>query len=111
MHGARFAGLFPCKISKLWFCDCPADAFACPPPQLIHQQFNRVSQCVLGGFSKLRWLHTPLLPRSGLDSLGILPASKKVFRNLSYPEIIEHERKNNEGQFTKNGTFVVDTGV
>jgi hypothetical protein len=46
-----------------------------------------------------------------LDKIGILPATKKVHHNLSYTEIAEHERKNNEGQFTANGTFVVDTGT
>ncbi len=49
-------------------------------------------------------------PSSGLGELGIQPASKKVHRNLSYPEIAEHERARKEGQFTANGTFAVDTG-
>jgi len=35
---------------------------------------------------------------------------KKLIRNLSYPEIAEHEKANKEGVFTKNGTLAVDTG-
>ncbi len=40
----------------------------------------------------------------GLKSIG------KVFRNLSYDELFEHETKNNEGKLSANGTMMVDTG-
>jgi phosphoenolpyruvate carboxykinase (ATP) len=29
---------------------------------------------------------------------------------LSYPELAQHEKRNNEGIFIENGTFAVDTG-
>lgn len=45
----------------------------------------------------------------GLDKLGITNPSK-VNRNLSYEDLMAHEKKNGEGKFTKNGTFAVDTG-
>ncbi|KDO21818.1 phosphoenolpyruvate carboxykinase [Saprolegnia parasitica CBS 223.65] len=46
----------------------------------------------------------PSLEQVGLKTTG------QVFRNLSYAEIAEHELKNGEGVFVKNGTFKVDTG-
>jgi ATP-dependent phosphoenolpyruvate carboxykinase len=49
-------------------------------------------------------------PCRNLDKIGIKPASKKIFRNLSYPEIASEEKARNEGVFTANGTFCVDTG-
>ena len=33
-----------------------------------------------------------------------------IHRNLSYPELEQHERSNGEGTFVANGTFAVDTG-
>lgn len=36
---------------------------------------------------------------------------KKVYHNLSFDELYEHEKKNEEGQCTDNGTFAVDTGI
>lgn len=45
----------------------------------------------------------------GLDKLGITNPSR-VNRNLSYEDLMSHEKKNEEGKFTKNGTFAVDTG-
>jgi phosphoenolpyruvate carboxykinase (ATP) len=47
---------------------------------------------------------------NGLDSLG-LSGIKKVYHNLSYDELHEHEIKNGEGKITVNGTFAVDTGI
>ena len=47
---------------------------------------------------------------NGLDSLG-LSGIKKVYHNLSYDELYEHEMKNNEGRATTNGAFSVDTGI
>ncbi|EQC38163.1 phosphoenolpyruvate carboxykinase [ATP] [Saprolegnia diclina VS20] len=44
-----------------------------------------------------------------LETVG-LKTTGQVFRNLSYAEIAEHELKNGEGVFVKNGTFKVDTG-
>ena len=40
----------------------------------------------------------------GLKSVG------KVFHNLSYDELFEHEVKNQEGKLSANGTMMVDTG-
>ena len=40
----------------------------------------------------------------GLKSVG------KVYRNLSYDELFEHEVKNSEGKLSANGTMMVDTG-
>jgi phosphoenolpyruvate carboxykinase (ATP) len=40
----------------------------------------------------------------GLKSVG------KVYHNLSYDELFEHEVKNNEGKLSANGTMMVDTG-
>ncbi len=36
---------------------------------------------------------------------------KKVYHNLSYEELFEHENENKEGVCTENGTFAVDTGI
>lgn len=36
---------------------------------------------------------------------------KEIFHNLSYDELFEHEKKNNEGKVSSNGTFMVDTGI
>lgn len=40
----------------------------------------------------------------GLKSVG------KIYRNLSYDELFDHEVKNNEGKLSANGTMMVDTG-
>ncbi len=40
----------------------------------------------------------------GLTTVG------KVYRNLSYEDLYEHEVKNNEGRVSANGTMMVDTG-
>jgi phosphoenolpyruvate carboxykinase (ATP) len=40
----------------------------------------------------------------GLKSVG------KVFHNLSYDELFDHEVKNQEGKLSANGTMMVDTG-
>jgi hypothetical protein len=45
----------------------------------------------------------------GLDKLGITNPSI-VNRNLSYEDLMLHEKLNEEGKFTNNGTFAVDTG-
>ncbi|EAK9944473.1 phosphoenolpyruvate carboxykinase (ATP) [Campylobacter lari] len=46
----------------------------------------------------------------GLENLG-LENIGQVFHNLSYDELLKHEKSNNEGVCTKNGTFSVDTGI
>jgi len=45
-----------------------------------------------------------------LGSLGIHNNSAPLYRNLSYAELNEHEKKNQEGEFIDNGTFAVRTG-
>jgi len=45
-----------------------------------------------------------------IDKLGLSNIGK-IFYNLSYEELYEHEVKNNEGVTTANGTFAVDTGI
>ena len=40
----------------------------------------------------------------GLKSIG------KIHHNLSYDELFEHEKQNNEGAISDNGTMMVDTG-
>lgn len=46
----------------------------------------------------------------GIDKFGITNPNTKVFQNLSYDEIAQHEDANKEGQWVKNGTYTVDTG-
>mmetsp|Transcript_22200 Transcript_22200/g.41642 ORF Transcript_22200/g.41642 Transcript_22200/m.41642 type:complete len:577 (+) Transcript_22200:92-1822(+) len=46
----------------------------------------------------------------GLDKLG-LTKETKVFRNLTYEELFEHEVANEEGWQTSTGAFAVDTGI
>ena len=41
----------------------------------------------------------------GLDGVG------KVFHNLSYDELFEHEKARGEGRVAENGAFSVDTGI
>lgn len=36
---------------------------------------------------------------------------KRIYHNLSYDELFQHELKNKEGELTQNGTFAVDTGI
>ncbi|CAD7289125.1 phosphoenolpyruvate carboxykinase (ATP) [Campylobacter suis] len=45
------------------------------------------------------------LEKMGLKNVG------KIFYNLRYDELFEHEKNNNEGKVSSNGTFMVDTGV
>nr|CCA24587.1 unnamed protein product [Albugo laibachii Nc14] len=46
-----------------------------------------------------------------LEQLGITPGSDTVVhRNLTYEEIAEEEKLNQECQVTKNGTFAINTG-
>ena len=45
------------------------------------------------------------IEKLGLSIIG------KVYYNLNYDELFEHEVKNNEGFITSNGTFSVDTGI
>lgn len=55
--------------------------------------------------------HNPsiMLSQLGIDKLGInQPAT--IYRNLTYDEIAQHELEHNEGHFTNNNTFAVDTG-
>lgn len=40
----------------------------------------------------------------GLKSVG------KVYRNLGYDDLFDHENNNGEGQVSANGTMMVDTG-
>lgn len=40
----------------------------------------------------------------GLKGVG------KIYRNLSYDELFQHETRNNEGALSDNGTMMVDTG-
>ncbi|KAF1775720.1 Phosphoenolpyruvate carboxykinase, C-terminal [Phytophthora cactorum] len=44
-----------------------------------------------------------------LGELGI-DNGCKVFHNLTYEQLADHEKKYNEGTFVANGTFAVDTG-
>ncbi|GLD95547.1 hypothetical protein PINS_up020709 [Pythium insidiosum] len=46
----------------------------------------------------------------GIEKFGITNGKTKIFRNLSYDEIAQHEEANKEGQFLKNGTYTIDTG-
>lgn len=54
--------------------------------------------------------HAPSASSLGLTRLGITNSKAKIYHNLSYAEILEHEKTNNEGVQTANGTFAVDTG-
>jgi phosphoenolpyruvate carboxykinase (ATP) len=46
----------------------------------------------------------------GIEKLGLKNVGK-VYYNLDYETLYEHEVKRNEGQTSKNGTFAVDTGI
>jgi len=41
----------------------------------------------------------------GLENIG------KIYHNISYEELFEHEVANKEGQVTSSGAFAVDTGI
>jgi phosphoenolpyruvate carboxykinase (ATP) len=45
------------------------------------------------------------IEKLGLSNIG------RIYYNLSYDELLEHEKRNNEGRVTRNGTFSVDTGI
>ena len=45
------------------------------------------------------------LENLGLDNIG------KVFYNLGFDELIDHELKNNECKMTTSGSTTVDTGI
>jgi phosphoenolpyruvate carboxykinase (ATP) len=45
-----------------------------------------------------------------IDTLGI-KKSGKLFHNLSFDELIEHELKNGECKLASNGATIVDTGI
>lgn len=45
-----------------------------------------------------------------IEKLG-LENITKIYYNLSYDELFEHEKNNNEGRVSSNGTFMVDTGI
>lgn len=46
-----------------------------------------------------------------LSIYGINPSSNtKIYRNLSYDDIYQHELQSNTGTVVKNGTYAVDTG-
>jgi phosphoenolpyruvate carboxykinase (ATP) len=48
---------------------------------------------------------------SGLEAktLGLKNVGR-IYHNLSYDELFEHEKKNSEGRISANGTMMVDTG-
>lgn len=55
---------------------------------------------------------TDACKKVGLDAHNITNITT-LYRNLSYPELFEHEKKNNEGVVAKaeyGDTFTVDTG-
>ncbi|TDH70351.1 hypothetical protein CCR75_002899 [Bremia lactucae] len=47
----------------------------------------------------------------GIDKYGVTNAMTQIYHNLSFDEIAAHEEANQEGIFTKNGTFAIDTGT
>ncbi len=51
-----------------------------------------------------------MLKVNGLEDLD-LKNIKKVYHNLSYEELFEHEVANKEGQETSSGAYTVDTGI
>jgi ATP-dependent phosphoenolpyruvate carboxykinase len=54
--------------------------------------------------------HETSTKQLNLGGLGIENPSAKVFHNLTYDQLADHEKQYNEGVFTANGTFAVDTG-
>ncbi|TYZ63815.1 hypothetical protein PybrP1_007347 [[Pythium] brassicae (nom. inval.)] len=54
--------------------------------------------------------HESSTAQLNLGALGIENPTAKVFHNLTYEQLAEHELKYAEGSFTANGTFAVDTG-
>jgi phosphoenolpyruvate carboxykinase (ATP) len=52
---------------------------------------------------------TDRVPRSGLDAQGIATGAK-IFWNLTTAPLVEHAVRRGEGQLTKDGALLVDTG-
>jgi phosphoenolpyruvate carboxykinase (ATP) len=52
---------------------------------------------------------TDRVPRSGLDSQGIV-TSAEIFWNLQTAPLVEHAVRRGEGRLTKDGALLVDTG-
>ena len=49
--------------------------------------------------------------RQMLDAKTLnLKSVGKVYQNLSFDELFEHESRNNEGKISENGTMMIDTG-
>ncbi len=46
----------------------------------------------------------------GLEDLGLKDIGK-IYHNLSYEELFEHELRNQEGKVSSSGSFMVDTGI
>ena len=47
---------------------------------------------------------------NGLEDLGLSDV-KKVYHNLSYDELFEHEKRDPYGEISRIGAFAVDTGI
>jgi hypothetical protein len=74
-----------------------------PTSGLEEREAYNISQKVEG---------TDACKKVGLDAHNITNITT-LYRNLSYPELFEHEKKNNEGVVAKaehGDTFTVDTG-
>ncbi|HUP67273.1 MAG TPA: phosphoenolpyruvate carboxykinase (ATP), partial [Sphingomicrobium sp.] len=52
---------------------------------------------------------TDRVPRSGLEAQGIATGAK-IFWNLTTSPLVEHSVRRREGQLTKDGALLVDTG-
>eukprot|EP00515_Schizochytrium_aggregatum_P007316 CAMPEP_0202070154 /NCGR_PEP_ID=MMETSP0964-20121228/980_1 /ASSEMBLY_ACC=CAM_ASM_000500 /TAXON_ID=4773 /ORGANISM="Schizochytrium aggregatum, Strain ATCC28209" /LENGTH=564 /DNA_ID=CAMNT_0048636999 /DNA_START=35 /DNA_END=1729 /DNA_ORIENTATION=- len=65
---------------------------------------------LLARVARLSTSHTTSAAELGLGKLGINNDKATIYRNLSYEDLNKHERENNEGVVTANGTFAVDTG-
>src|SRR3954453_18684582 len=52
---------------------------------------------------------TDRVPQRGLETQGIA-TSAEIFWNLSTAPLVEHAVRRGEGQLTKNGALLVDTG-
>ncbi|RLN90733.1 hypothetical protein BBJ28_00024539, partial [Nothophytophthora sp. Chile5] len=68
-----------------------------PPPQAPSSKSRSMAQ------------HETTTAALNLGALGIENGCK-VFHNLTYEQLADHEKKYNEGAFVANGTFAVDTG-
>jgi hypothetical protein len=67
----------------------------------------------VSSLSAMRHLAAAPSTAGGLDlsTYGIKPSNNtKIYRNLSYDEIFEHEVASGVGTVVKNGTYAVDTG-